>query len=106
MPVRRRVMDLRGRRQDLGATVKEMSLGLGMSIADILSIEKGTAEDQRVGHYAAWLTRMESWSAGKKERELRIAHQGNGLARERACTHKQALSSSISRLRHETKPKG
>jgi hypothetical protein len=76
MPVHRRAMDLRGRREDFGATMKEMSLGLGMSIAEILNIEKGAAGDDNVGLYAACLTRMESWSAGKKERELRIAQQG------------------------------
>jgi len=41
MPVRRRVMNLQGRRQDLGATVKQMAAGLGMGAAEIVSIEKG-----------------------------------------------------------------
>jgi hypothetical protein len=77
MPVRRRVMDLRGRRQDIGATVKQMAAGLGMRTSDILNIESGIAADDRVGHYAAWLTRMESWSAGKRERELQMAQQGH-----------------------------
>ena len=41
-----------------------------MSIADVADIEEGTAADDRVSHYAAWLTRMEAWSTGKREREL------------------------------------
>lgn len=45
MPTRRRHMDLRGRRQDLGATIKGMAAGLGMSVADVLDIEKGVAMD-------------------------------------------------------------
>jgi hypothetical protein len=76
MPVRRRAMDLRGRRHDLGVTVKEMSVGLGMSTAEISSIERGAAGNDRTGHYAAWLTRMYSWSAGKNARELRMVQQG------------------------------
>lgn len=75
MPVRRQHIDLRGRRQDLGATVKEMAAGLDMSIADIVAIEKGTAGD-RINLYVAWLSRMEAWSAGKRERELRRAQRG------------------------------
>jgi transcriptional regulator with XRE-family HTH domain len=76
MPSRRRHTDLRGRRQDLGVTVKEMAVGLGMSIGDIVDIEKGTGARDRVNHYAAWLTRIEAWSAGKRERELRATRQG------------------------------
>jgi hypothetical protein len=76
MPVRRPQSDLRGRRQDLGVSVKEMATGLDMSIADIVDIEEGgSAANDRVGHYAAWLTRMEAWPTGKKERELRAAQQ-------------------------------
>jgi hypothetical protein len=75
MPTRRRHMDLRGRRQDLGATIKEMAAGLSMSVADVLDIEKGVAMDNRVTHYAAWLTRMEAWSAGKRERALQAANR-------------------------------
>jgi hypothetical protein len=56
--------------------VKVMSVGLGISTADVLSIENGTAGNDRLGQYAAWLTRMESWSAEKKARELRRAEQG------------------------------
>ena len=69
-------MDLRGRRQDLGATVKEMAAGLNMSIADITNVERGTSADDSAYHYAAWLTRMEAWSTGKKERELGAAQRG------------------------------
>ena len=75
MPAHRRHMDLRGRRPDVGATVKEMAVGLSMSIADVADIEEGTAADDRVSHYAAWLTRMEAWSTGKRERELLAANR-------------------------------
>ena len=51
-----------------------------MSVADILDIEKGVAMDRRVAHYAAWLTRMETWSAGKREHALQAANrQGRKL---------------------------
>jgi transcriptional regulator with XRE-family HTH domain len=76
MPSRRRHTDLRGRRQDLGVTVNEMAAGLGMSICDIVDIEKGTGASDGINHYAAWLTRMEAWSDGKRERELRGTRQG------------------------------
>lgn len=75
IPTRRRRTDLRGRRRDLGASIKEMAAGLGMSVADILDIEKGVAMDSRVTHCAAWLTRMETWSAGKREHALQAANR-------------------------------
>jgi hypothetical protein len=52
-----------------------MAAGLGMSVADILDIEKGVAMDSNVTHYAAWLTRMETWSAGKREHALQAANR-------------------------------
>jgi hypothetical protein len=50
IPTRRRHTDSQGRRRDLGASIKEMAAGLGMSVADILDIEKGVAMDSRVTH--------------------------------------------------------
>jgi hypothetical protein len=38
-------MDLRGRRQDLGAIIEEMAAGLGMSVVDVLDIENDVAMD-------------------------------------------------------------
>jgi hypothetical protein len=76
MPARRRHTDLRGRREDLGVTVKEMATGLGMSIGDIEDIEMGAAAGDRANHYAAWLTRIEAWSPGKRARQLRASKQG------------------------------
>jgi transcriptional regulator with XRE-family HTH domain len=76
MPSRRQHTDLRGRRQDLGVSIKEMATGLGMSIGDIVDIEKGAAAGDRANHYAAWLTRMEAWSNGKRERELKAVRLG------------------------------
>ena len=55
--------------------IKEMAAGLGMSVADVLDIEKGLAMDNRVTHYAAWLTRVEAWSAGKRERASQAANR-------------------------------
>ena len=46
-----------------------------MSVADVLDIEKGVAMDNRVMRYAAWLTRLEAWSAGKRERALQAANR-------------------------------
>ena len=43
MPIRRRHMDLRGLRQDLGASIKEMAAGLGMSVADTAAFIKDEA---------------------------------------------------------------
>jgi hypothetical protein len=68
-------MDLQGRRRDLGATLKAMANGLGMSAADIVEIERGNAADPRMDRYLAWLTKMETWSAGKREREFLAARK-------------------------------
>lgn len=73
MPRHRRQMDLSGRRLDLGASVKAMANGLGMTVADIVGIERNGAADSRLDLYLAWLGRMESWSCGKRKRELRAA---------------------------------
>ena len=74
MPPRRRQIDLQGRRRDLGAIVKAMANGLGMSVSDVVEIEGGAA-DARADHYVAWLTMMESWATGKRERELWAAEK-------------------------------
>ena len=52
-----------------------MAADLGMSVADILDIEKGVAMDSRATHGAVWLTRMETWSAGKREHALQAANR-------------------------------
>jgi transcriptional regulator with XRE-family HTH domain len=70
MPIRHHQTDLRARREDLGVTLQEMAMGLGLSVADVLSIEDGTAPDLQLNRYSAWLTRLEWWPAGKKEREV------------------------------------
>jgi len=44
-------------------------------VADVLDIQNSVAMDNRVMHYAAWLTRMEAWSAGKRERALQAANR-------------------------------
>ena len=73
MPTQRRQMDLAGRRRDLGASVKAMAHGLGLTVAEVVAIESGAVADAKAERYLAWLSRIENWSAGKRERELRAA---------------------------------
>lgn len=67
MPIQRRSSDLQGRRKDLGANISQMAIGLGISIATVREIERGTAAVERVAQYSAWLARMEAWSDGKRQ---------------------------------------
>jgi transcriptional regulator with XRE-family HTH domain len=76
MPACRRPTDLQGRRQDLHLTVEEFAAGIGVPVREIREIENGRGSDQRQNQYAAWLTRIESWPAGKRERELKAARIG------------------------------
>jgi len=75
MPVQRRSSDLQGRRKDLGASIAQMATGLGIAIADVRQIEGGNAADEKVAQYSAWLTRMETWSDGKRQLELHEAEK-------------------------------
>ena len=76
MPARRRPTDLQGRRQDLHLTVRDFAVGIGIPAAELQEIENGRGSDQRRNQYAAWLTRIESWPAGKREREANAAREG------------------------------
>ena len=76
MPARRTATDLKGRRQDLQLTVEEFAAGIGVPVPEIQELENGRGSDQRRNQYAAWLTRIESWPAGKREREANAARTG------------------------------
>ena len=81
MTVRRHQMNLRGRRRELGATIRGMANGLGLTVADVVAIERNGTSDTRVELYLAWLAMMEAWPAAKRERELRAAdHEGRRFA--------------------------
>ena len=75
MPVQRLSSNLEGRRKDLGASIRQMAAGLGITVADVREIEGGNAAHDRVAQYSAWLTRMEAWSDGKRQLELHEAEK-------------------------------
>jgi hypothetical protein len=49
---------------------------IGVPATAIREIENGRGSDQRQNQYAAWLTRIEAWPAGKREREVNAAREG------------------------------
>jgi cytoskeletal protein RodZ len=52
MEIRRDVSDLRGRREDLGITKRQMASGLSISLGALIAMEKGMAADDRQKFYA------------------------------------------------------
>jgi hypothetical protein len=72
--------DLRGRRNDLAATIEMMAADTGMDADDIREVEEGKATDQRLDHYAEWLARLEAWPPGDGPRNCprRAAAGGSG----------------------------
>jgi hypothetical protein len=77
MPPRRHLVDLRGRRHDLGIGVRDMAAGLGIGLGRLLSSEDGTAADEDKAFYRTWLSRIEGWSAGERHIEMRRASGGS-----------------------------
>lgn len=67
---------LRSRRRAVGLTPAAMAAGIGMRLADVVEIERGEASDVRMNHYAAWLARIERWSAEERERQVLHAQRG------------------------------
>jgi DNA-binding XRE family transcriptional regulator len=59
MSARRDATDLRGRREDLGITKRQMACGLAVSLGALIAMEKGMATDDRQKFYADWLARLE-----------------------------------------------
>ena len=77
MPARRHSADLRGRRQDLGISVRDMAAGLGLGLGRLLSMEDGTASEEDKTFYRTWLSRIEGWPAGHRHIELQRARNGS-----------------------------
>lgn len=67
--------DFRGRRKDLGATERQMAVGLGIGPGDIQAIESGS--DRHRALYSAWLTRLEALSEGGRLAQLARATAGD-----------------------------
>jgi len=76
MPLGRHSADLRGRREALGATDRQMATGLGINLRELLALEDGTAPDDRLSFYAAWLSRLESSAAARRNQQLKRAIDG------------------------------
>lgn len=69
--------DFRGRREDLGATRKQMAAGLGIDLDTILAVENASSHGD--GHralYAAWLTRLEALAPARRALQLEQAAAG------------------------------
>jgi hypothetical protein len=69
--------ELRRRRQQLGATVPMMAVGLGLAPDAINDIENGAASDEMRERYVKWLSILEGWPADKLRIELFLAIQGH-----------------------------
>ena len=76
MPPHRHSADLRGRRQDLGISVRDMAAGLGIGLGRLLSMEDGTASEEDKAFYRTWLSRIEGWSAGERHLKMQRANGG------------------------------
>jgi hypothetical protein len=76
MSSRRHSADLRGRRQDLGISVRDMAAGLGIGMGRLLTMEDGTATEEDRTFYRTWLSRIEGWSAGERHLQLKGASAG------------------------------
>ena len=68
--------DLRSRRIALGASEELMAAGMGLSVAEIRTIERGDVTDEKLDSYAALLTKIESWSAEEREVQYPFARMG------------------------------
>lgn len=67
---------LRSRRRALGLRRATMAAGIGVRVADVVEIERGEASEERLKHYAGWLTRMERWSVDERARQLELGRRG------------------------------
>jgi len=66
----------RGRRYDLGIGVRDMAAGLGIGLGRLLSIEAGTGTEEDKTFYRTWLSRIEGWSSGERNLQLKNASAG------------------------------
>ena len=73
MASRRQPTDLRGRREDLPATVEAIAAGIGLRAAAVREIESGEASVDMLNHYAQWLGRIEAWPPDKRAQQLLAA---------------------------------
>ena len=68
--------DLRSRRIALGASEELIAAGMGLSVAEIRTIERGEATDEQLDSYAVLLTKIEGWSAEEREVQFLFARMG------------------------------
>jgi transcriptional regulator with XRE-family HTH domain len=76
MPPRLHSANLRGRREALGATTKQMATGLGIELRELLALEHGTVSGDRLSYYAAWLSRLEASAQGRRSEQIKRAIDG------------------------------
>ena len=76
MDARRDVRDLRGRREDLGITKRQMASRLAVSLGALIAMEKGMAADDRQKFYADWLTKLEGLP--RPQRAIMLARAAAG----------------------------
>jgi transcriptional regulator with XRE-family HTH domain len=68
--------NLRGRREALGATQREMASGLGISTHQLSVLEESSAQDERWSFYSAWLSRLEAAAQGRRREQFKRASRG------------------------------
>ncbi len=68
--------DLRSRRIAMGASEELMAAGMGLSVVELRTIERGDVTDEKLDSYAALLTKIESWSAEEREVQYLFARMG------------------------------
>ena len=76
MPVARHSGNLRGRREALGLSTLQMATGLGIDLGELLAMEDGAADDDRLNFCAAWLSRLEATTPGRRQLLLQRASEG------------------------------
>ena len=93
MPLHRHSADLRGRRQDLSISIRDMAAGLGLGLGRLLSMEDGTASEEDKTFYRTWLSRIEGWSAChrliemERVKEAVVASDNRRRGKARALSH-------------------
>jgi hypothetical protein len=53
-----------------------MATGLGIDLGELLAMEDGAADDDRLNFYVAWLSRLEATTPGRRQQLLQRANEG------------------------------
>jgi len=53
-----------------------MAAGMGLSVVELRTIERGDVTDEKLDSYATLLTKIESWSAEEREVQYLFARMG------------------------------